>query len=398
MSSINNLTATTQEPDYQATADELSIDTGDHDIFSSLDDLVVEDGAPQGEGRQDEDVADGYVDDATEEGEEEYGEYESEYDEFDFEDIIDDDLPEEQRQKDQKDDEEYARELEDEEEYEEDDEYDEDDEDDYEEDEDEYEDDDEEYEYEEEVEGDIVEDEVDYESYEVTLPTGESVTLQEAIEGYRSNEIVQQEKEDFEIAKGAFKQEAGNTIGYLKLARLEADRVIDDYTNFDWAELSRKDPQAYVENREFLDKYKARKQEIVVAMGELQEEEQETQRADFNQRARTCLSTLKAEVPGWNDSLYQELMQYAIDGGAAESDIADCIDPSIFKMLNKARQFDLGKQIVKAKIKRRVGSPRKVAKSGARSTKSHVSNRDKIARKLEAGITGDSDIFNALED
>jgi hypothetical protein len=97
-------------------------------------------------------------------------------------------------------------------------------------------------------------------------------------------------------------------------------------------------------------------------------------------------------------SAYQDLMQYAIENGSEEEDIAQCIDPSVFKMLNKARQFDLGKQVVKAKIRRKVGSPKKVAKSNARSTKSTVSNRDKIASKLAAGNTSDSDIFDALED
>lgn len=373
MSSINNLTATSEEPEYQATAEEMSIDTGDYDIFSSLDDLVVEDATPQEKVAPiEDDVEDDYYEeDSTEDDEG-----------FDFDDIEDDDLPEEDRKSNE----------------------DEDEEEEYEEDEEEYEDEDEEdgeyeEEYEEEYDEDgFAEEDVDYETYEVTLPNGDSVTLQEAVEGYRTSESILQEKQDFEVAKDTFKEEAGNTIGYLKLARLEADRVIEDYDNFDWGELSRKDPQAYVENREFLDKYKARKQEIVVAMQHLEGQEAEIEQQSFQQEARTCLNTLQAEIPGWNDSLYQDLMQYAIDNGSPEASVTKNIDPTFFKVMHKARQFDIGKQVIKAKIKRKVTSPRKVTKSNAKNTKRPSSNRDRIARKLEQGNTGDSDVFNALED
>jgi hypothetical protein len=381
MSSINNLTATSEEPEYQATAEEMSIDTGDYDIFSSLDDLVVEDATPQ------EKVAP--IEDDVEEDDYEYEEDSTEDDEgFDFDDIEDDDLPEEHRKtQDELDDEEYARDLENEEDEDEDvDEYEDE----------EYEDG--EYEGDEYDEEGFAEEDVDYETYEVTLPNGDNVTLQEAIEGYRTSESIYQEKQDFEVAKDTFKAEAGNTIGYLKLARLEADRVIEDYDNFDWGELSRKDPQAYVENREFLDKYKARKHEIVMAMDTLEDQEAQIEQQAFQQDARTCLNTLQAEIPGWNDSLYQDLMQYAIDNGSPESSVTKNIDPTFFKVMHKARQFDIGKQVIKAKIKRKVSSPRRVTKSNAKSSQRPASNRSRIAKKLEGGNTEDSDIFNALED
>lgn len=375
---INNMVDPgAQDVTYQPTGEEMVLDTADFDIFSSLDDLVVEDVNTQENKKQDDDVAVEDSDaDATEDGEDfEDGEDDGN---FDFEDIEDDDLEEADR-KPKAEDEDDDEDLEDEDEDDDDDEY---------EDEDEY----------EEEEGDEVEDEVDYETYEITLPDGDSITLQAAIEGYRSHEAIEQAKIDFEVAKSAFKEEAGNTLSYLKLAKLEADRVIDDYVDFDWGELSRKDPQAYVENREFLDKYRARKSEIVMAMDELESQEQEIKQTEFKAQAQTCLGTLKAEIPGWNDTLYQDLMQYAIDNGTEEDVIADCVDPSVFKMLNKARQFDLGKQVVKAKIKRKVGSPKKVVKSASRNTAKKVSDRDKIANKLAQGITSDSDVFDALED
>lgn len=364
---INNTGAVAIDAQYQPTSEEMVLDTADFDIFSSLDDLVEEKATSQEKGTQEDDVAQMVLEDEATEDDDDGS--------FDFEKIDDDDLEEEDR----KPREETEDEIEDE--------YDE---------EAEEEDSEEEEELEEEYDDD---EEVDYETYEITLPDGDMITLQDAIKGYRSNEAIMEERNNFEAAKNAFKAEAGNTISHLRLAKLEADRVIDDYVDFDWAELSRKDPQSYVENREFLDKYRARKLEIMSAMEEVEQDAESARQGEFQQQAQSCLTELKSGVPGWNDSLYQDLMQYAVDNGTPEDNIASCVDPFVFKVLHKARQFDLGKQVVKAKIKRKVGSPKKVAKStGRNNSKTTLTDRDKIANKLASGNTSDSDIFDALED
>ena len=369
--SINNLTAS-PEPGYIPTPEELVVDTSDFDIFSQLDDLVVE-------GESGEPTEDVVSDDVTDDGDLPEPEGDEEDFDFDFEDLDDDDLPEDLR-----------KDKEDSDDEDEDDSDEEDEDDDTEDDDSDEDSEDEDYEDEDE--------EVDYENHEIELPDGSTVTLQAAIEGYRATEALQEERESFETAKNTFKEEAGNTLGYLRLAKLEADRVIEDYDEFDWADLSKKDPQSYVENREFLDKYRARKEEIVTAMDVLEEKEAATEKAAFQDSAKECINTLKAELPGWNDAMYQDLMQYAVENGTSQDVISNTVDASVFKLLHKARQFDLGKQVVKAKIKRKVTSPKKVTKSSAKSTKPSISNKMKIANKLAQGNTSDADIFAALED
>lgn len=367
---------------YVPTQDELVIDTGDFDIFSQLDDLDLGDTPLEGQEGNDGPQGDSGTDaEDFELGESEELEdgLEGDSDElFDFDDIDDDDLPEELRKEKEETEEADEEEVEEESEEEDDTE-------------------------DEEVEGDEeeveeLEEEVDFESHEIELPDGSVVVLKDVIEGYRNAEALAATQAQFEEAKSAFQAEAGNTIKYLKLAKLESQRVIDDYADFDWAELSKKDPQAYVDNREFFEKYKQRNAEIQAAFDEIQAQEEVSKQEQFKADAKACVEDLKATIPGWNNNLYQDLMDYAVENGSSEEYIQQCVDPSVFKMLHKARQFDLGKQTVKAKIKRKVASPKKVVKAQSKTTTKRISNKAKIEAKLDAGITSDSDIFAALED
>ena len=130
-------------------------------------------------------------------------------------------------------------------------------------------------------------------------------------------------------------------------------------------------------------------------MNDIKESQERETLASFQAAAGECVQELKSDIPGWNDALYNNLMDYAIENGAKEDEIVKCVDPSIFKMLHKARQFDSGKAVVKARVRKATGSPKKVVKSGGR-TKAPNKNMA-IIKKIDAGEF-DSDVFNALED
>ena len=282
-----------QEPASPVAAiqEELVLDTADFDIFSSLDDLKVESKVvkTQPENVIEDDVA---QDEATEDADE----FEEEG--FDFSDLDDDDVND------------YSEN------------------DGYEKDEVEEEELDEEVEYEdeegEEVEADdgFEEEEVEYDGYMVNLPDGSEVNLADAVQGYRNAEAVRELQEHFTSQKEAFVEEAKNLMSHMELAKLEADRVIDDYDNFDWVKLSQEDPQKYVDNREFLDKYKVRRSEIQSAMNDINETKQANEEAAFTATAQACVTELKADIPGWNDDLYGDLMSYAVDNGASEDEMS----------------------------------------------------------------------------
>lgn len=253
----------------------------------------------------------------------------------------------------------------------------------------------------EESEDEEVEDdgeEVDFESYEVTLPSGETVVLSEAIKGYKDAQALEAERAEFESIREKFAAQSQGVTKYLELAKLEADRVIEDYEDFDWAAYKKDDPVGYVENREFLDRYKQRRDEITAAMNEVQAERERKEQEEFQEKAREAGVVLARDIPGWNNDLYQQLMMFAVENGADANEIAQTVDPTIFKVLYKAMQYEKGKQVVKAKVKK-VGSPKKVAKSGAKPTQTvdaKSATKKALIKKIETGTISDAELSNSF--
>lgn len=247
------------------------------------------------------------------------------------------------------------------------------------------------------------EEEVDFESYEVTLPSGETVVLSEAIKGYKDAQALEAERAEFETVREKFAAQSQGVTKYLELAKLEADRVIEDYEDFDWAAYKKDDPVGYVENREFLDRYKQRRDEITAAMDEVAAERERKEQEEFQEKAREAGVVLARDIPGWNNDLYQQLMMFAVENGADANEIAQTVDPTIFKVLYKAMQYEKGKQVVKAKVKK-VGSPKKVAKSGSKPTQTvdaKGATKKALIKKIESGTITDSELsdsFAFLED
>lgn len=252
-----------------------------------------------------------------------------------------------------------------------------------------------------EAEGDDTE-EVDYEGYEVTLPNGETIKLSEAVQGFKDAKALTAEREEFESVKTAFESQSKQVAEYLELAKLEADRVIEDYDGFDWAGLAKSDPAAYVDNKEFLEKYQVRQREIVEAMKTIQEKKRADEEAVIQTKARECAAVLTRDIPGWNQDLYVELMHYAVENGANPEEIQNCVDPMVFKVLHKAKQFEGAKSTVTAKVKKAVKSPTKVIKPDAKEPESSTSpQKVQLIKKLEKGAFGTKDVdsmFNFLED
>lgn len=351
---------------------DLVIDTHDFDVFSSLDDIVVEGDEPQVTTEENAPEEDATKEVVAEEDTELEGGEDDDFADFDFDDIEDEHNDKDEEDEDDSEDEESEDDVEDEEDEEADESEDESEEDD--------------------------EEEVEYEGYMVTLPNGEEVSLADAVAGFRSAEALESERKAFEEAKGEFEEKGKRIMDYLELAQLEADRVIQDYDGFDWNALAREDPQKYVDNKEFLEKYSQRSQEIKNAFKEIRQKEEDQKEADFKESAAQCIEVLKADIPGWNDDLYNDLMDYAVENGAKEEDIMQTVDPMVFKLLFKAKQFDQGKQVVKAKVKKAVRSPKKVVKSQAKATIRKASASEIASKKFDAGEFDSVDVFNALVD
>lgn len=238
---------------------------------------------------------------------------------------------------------------------------------------------------------------VDYETV-ITLPDGRELTIEDLSNGYMAGTDITEREEKLTRHISEFENRVNGLGDVLELASLEADKVIQDYEGFDWEKLAIDDPQAYVENSRFLEKYKQRRAQLEQAHNKIKAEATAKENEAFQAKCIECVNVLKREIPNWDDSVYQNLMQYAIDLGATEEEVLKENRPSIFLALHKAYQFDKGKQQVMAKIKR-PGSPRKVVKAnGAKPRVEQKPNSAKAAKAFSEGRISHEDAFKYLED
>ena len=61
---------------------------------------------------------------------------------------------------------------------------------------------------------------------------------------------------------------------------------------------------------------------------------------------------LEADIPEWNNQLYDDIRSYAIGIGLPEEQVNNYVDPTVIKVLNKARLYDQAKQVTTTKKKR----------------------------------------------
>lgn len=242
------------------------------------------------------------------------------------------------------------------------------------------------------------EEEVDFENYQIDLPSGETVVLSELVQGFKNAAALAEEQQKLQSLKEEMESKSAGMDRFLRLAKLEAERVIEDYNDFDWVTLAKEDPQAYVENREFLDKYKARHKEILSAVDDLEQKEINEKKRVTSEKAREANAMLARDIPGWGEAMYRKLIEYGVEKGANQEDLLNSTDPFIFKLLHKNMEHEKGVQTVKAKVKKIGGAPKKVVKAAPKSPSvSKNAKREALLKKAEA--TGDMSLmFQLLED
>ncbi|MAJ57224.1 MAG: hypothetical protein CMI74_04055 [Candidatus Pelagibacter sp.] len=106
---------------------------------------------------------------------------------------------------------------------------------------------------------------------------------------------------------------------------------------------------------------------------DMQVQAQEQQR----ESAKSCVETLKKDLPNWSTKLYDEIRHHAIKNGLPAEAVNNYTDPSVIKILHKAMMFDKTRQVAKVK---KAKAPAKVL----RSTKAPPSKTDQRLSKQKA--------------
>lgn len=151
------------------------------------------------------------------------------------------------------------------------------------------------------------------------------------------------------------------------------------------------------------EEYTALKQEAENAYRDLNFLEQElgnemervktVERQQLQVRATECIKELthpERGIPGWNESLYNDLRAYALTNGGDVEEFNRLVDPVSFKILHKAYLYDKGKAVQTTKV---VKEPKKIIKTAATTgkTMTNDSTKDKSKAMSRHSKTGDLD-------
>jgi hypothetical protein len=124
---------------------------------------------------------------------------------------------------------------------------------------------------------------------------------------------------------------------------------------------------------------------------------QEQQQVQLQKAAQECVKVLQDDIPDWNNQLYNDIRTYAIEQGLDETEVNNYVDPSVLKILHKARLYDAGKKV--ATVKKKAATTKKVL----RNSKAPVGDKQRKAQKIadakaKLATSGNDldDIANAL--
>ena len=112
-------------------------------------------------------------------------------------------------------------------------------------------------------------------------------------------------------------------------------------------------------------------------------EERQQQLMVAAREAIKVLSDPKTGIPGWNEQLYNDIRRFAVAEGMNEQVVNEMVDPTAFKILHMAMQYQKGKQAV-TKTKKVDKTPKKIIKGTPEETikKSKVEPKKSAMKRL----------------
>lgn len=116
------------------------------------------------------------------------------------------------------------------------------------------------------------------------------------------------------------------------------------------------------------------------------------QQAEFQARqqvaAQEAIKVLKADIPSWSQSLYDEIRSYAISKGIDANVVNNMVDPVVIKMLHQSRLYEEGKKIA---TKKKAAVPKKVLKPTVSATVKDTKGNSKAKASTQFAKSGSVD-------
>lgn len=171
---------------------------------------------------------------------------------------------------------------------------------------------------------------------------------------------------------------------------------LEPYKDTDWELLRNEmEPEEFRWHRENFTKNQKRFSQLMDAGKNFEQLVEARQANIIREQAAEARKELEADIPGWNDQLYAEVMQFGIDQGLDEADVRKIANAKVFKLLHMAMQYKKGEQVVTKKINQ---SPTRVKKSSGREAIADAPSKNlkALEKKLQTGRATDDDAVALL--
>jgi translation elongation factor P/translation initiation factor 5A len=157
-----------------------------------------------------------------------------------------------------------------------------------------------------------------------------------------------------------------------------AEAKYKPYSEIDMlVESRRMDPEEFaqlrVEAKEASDELKYLTEEADNFYNEIQKQQDQ----QLAVQAKECIEVLKTDISDWSDDLYNDIRNYAVSSGLPKDQVDRYADPSVIKLINKARLYDQSKKTAVAK---KAKAPAKVLRS-KKAPPNPTSNRAEANKK-----------------
>ena len=210
----------------------------------------------------------------------------------------------------------------------------------------------------------------------------------------KTQEIARQRQTLEKEVESKIEAERRQYVENLDLVHKALTRTIaPEFQGVDMNKLAEEDPAKYVQMSNRMSQISQLMQAIQQEQARANTENQQKSEKETAAKIQEAREVLHRDIPGWNDTLYQDLLRTGVDAyGLSMDEVGNVIDPRSIKILHDAYQYRKMKE-GKAVIEKKISIAPKVLKPQA---KTNQKKEDVEQLRTQLKKSGSVDTFAEL--
>lgn len=161
------------------------------------------------------------------------------------------------------------------------------------------------------------------------------------------------------------------------------DATLGQYQNVDWQALRETDPLSYSTHLAEYNDMRARRAEMVQAIGSKQAQFAQMQSEQFAQQTQDAKAYLTAKIPGFGKAHLDQMKEFGIKHGFQAAELANVADKRMLEVLWKASEYDKSQATTQKAVKAVAALPTKASKPAPSSKPANEVNIDKQVKRVQ---------------